>query len=484
MKKINFKNTFYELGNSFYHENDPSAASDPKLVLWNESLAKELNIELSEEEVVKIFSGNQKVPSSKPLSSVYSGHQFGHFSPRLGDGRAHLLGELKSEKNNKLHDIQLKGSGRNLFSRSGDGRSAIGPVIREYILSEAMHALGVPTTRALCAVSSGDSVFRETELPGGVFTRVSEGLIRVGHFEYFASVGDVESLKKIFNYSVDRFYPELKDSKTKALNFLKAVGRRQSKLIAQWTSYGFIHGVMNTDNSSVVGVTIDYGPCAFMDEYKEDKVFSSIDKNGRYAYNNQSKIAQWNLARLAESLLSLFKEEEIKKELPAFEEVVTSFAEQLEKCWQKTMIQKLGFDEVDEKKLKLLNTWLELLNKKQMDFTMSFRELSKVLMGERCEYLVMDKELEEFTSQWINEIEKEHLDKELVLKKMDLINPLYIPRNHQVEKAIKLGEEEDYTLFYEMVELLKSPFEKNEKFHKYAQPPEVGERVKATFCGT
>ncbi len=295
---ISFNNSYSKLPDIFYERVKPASFSGPKLLMFNEDLAKELKIDFessTEERLAQVFSGQELLEGSEPLAQAYAAHQFGHFVPQLGDGRAHLLGETQGL------DIQLKGSGQTRFSRRGDGRSALGPVVREYIVSEAMHALGVPTTRALAAVLTGEQVYRGEQEPGGVFTRVASSHLRVGTFQYFMAREDKESLRILMNYAIDRHYPDLsseEDESKKALQFLKEVGKRQAELIAHWMSLGFIHGVMNTDNFSVAGITIDFGPCAFMDEFRENKVFSSIDKNGRYAYSNQIAIGQWNILRL------------------------------------------------------------------------------------------------------------------------------------------------------------------------------------------
>lgn len=470
--KINFENTYIRLPKDFYEEVEPVAYKDPQLIAFNEQLASELGIDwegASESELAQIFSGAKILEGSRPIALAYAAHQFGHFVPRLGDGRAHLLGEVNG------FDIQLKGSGQTSFSRRGDGRSGLGPVIREYIISEAMQTLGVPTTRALAAVTTGEYVTRQVFEPGGVFTRVAPGHIRVGSFQYFASRGEFENLRILFDYAIERNYPALTElsGAEQILRFLKEVGLRQAKLIAKWMGLGFIHGVMNTDNFAVGGFTLDYGPCAFMDEYQANKVFSSIDKQGRYAYSNQKAIAQWNLVRLAECLMPLLQEEGLNEQEVAdtLNQTLSHFPTEFEHFYFVEMAKKLGivFNFASDKQglINLIQDFLHILEEGELDFTLSFRNLT-------------EEKYDDFPESFISAWQAYSPDFEM----MKATNPWYIPRNHQVEAAIVAARSGDYSKFHEMNEVLKRPFEYQEKFHHYANAPLESERVLETFCGT
>lgn len=470
---MKLQNSYLQLPENFYQEIKPTSFSNASLIKFNDELAKEIGLEISDqdkEELVAYFSGQKLIEGSRPAALAYAAHQFGHFVPQLGDGRAHLLGDSNG------FDLQLKGSGQTAFSRRGDGRSALGPVIREYIVSEAMHALGVKTTRALAAVRTNEKVYREYDEPGGVFTRVAPGHIRVGTFQYFAAREDSESLELLLNYATQKYYPSLKDLdlKQKALDFLVEVTMAQADLVASWMSLGFIHGVMNTDNFTVGGFTLDYGPCAFMDEYKFYKVFSSIDRNARYAYGNQIPIAQWNILRLAECLIPFIDKDDekavalIEKELEAPMELF------IQRRWEK-MAKKFGLKFSGDKERKCMQQFLDYLETNSLDFTLSFRELKNFLEGKEHN-LTVTKELEEFQNSW-NECESD-------TSYLDQVNPLYIPRNHMVEKAIQAVNKGDDELFHTMVEVLKNPYTKQDEFHYFAQAPLASERVTKTFCGT
>lgn len=452
----------------------------PKLILLNQLLSTSLGINLpfsSEKKIANILCGQENFNGLAPISLAYAGHQFGHFVPQLGDGRAMLLGEIISPSG-KRYDLQLKGSGPTTYSRNGDGKSALGPVIREYILSEAMHALGVPTTRALAALETGETVYRNQPLPGGVFARVASSHIRIGTFEYVAAQNNVNVLKILADYSIERHYPNTLTKEHKYLSFLESVAHAQAKLIAKWMSFGFIHGVMNTDNMSISGETIDYGPCAFMDNYKSNRVFSSIDQQGRYAYNNQITIGKWNLYRLASALLPLIHKDQ-KQAVQMVELSISSYMDIYEKEWKKQMVQKLGLFEVKREDEALINSWLEILEKNDLDFTLSFRKLVDDHNG-----IKNDSRFTEFYRLWKNRLSAQDETLAQANKLMSKVNPIYIARNHQVEKAIEAALVADYSKFKEIIEVLKNPFERQDKYHLYAAEPDPSNRIVATFCGT
>jgi len=450
----------------------------PKLLAWNEQLASELGLTdlgAKHEQLVDIFSGNRVPESAEPIALAYAGHQFGHFVPQLGDGRAVLLGELVDTQG-KRRDVQLKGSGRTPFSRAGDGKSSLGPVIREYILSEAMHALGVPTTRALAAVLTGESVYRESSLPGGILTRVASSHIRIGSFQYYAARGDVDGLKILADFAIARHAPELATTKRPYLAFFAQVAEAQAALVAHWMAIGFIHGVMNTDNMTVSGETLDYGPCAFMDEFNAAKVFSSIDRGGRYAFDRQPAIVQWNLTRLAECLLMLDNDQ------PQFEEQLETVKPLFEKHYHARMRSKLGLlaDDVEDAAgdRALIDEWLAYLQSNELDYTLSFRELALRANGEGA------ARFGEFEAKWRQRIEKQAQSPAAVSASMNAVNPLFIPRNHQIERAIQAAIAGDLSIFNALREVLAKPFEAQHAFARYADPPLPQERVARTFCGT
>jgi uncharacterized protein YdiU (UPF0061 family) len=472
---MKFENTYTTLPERFYERVKPQGFSSPKLLLLNMDLATELGINLdsySSEELAMIFSGQDLLPGSDPIAMAYAGFQFGHPVPQLGDGRAHLLGEING------YDIQLKGSGRTKFSRNGDGLSALGPVIREYIVSEAMHALGVPTTRALCAVVTGERVLRQNGIePGGVFTRVADSHLRVGTFQYFAFRKDLEAIELLIDYTIERHYRELKSLSTmkqKCLGLLKELIKKQALLVGKWSALGFIHGVMNTDNFSIAGITIDYGPCAFMDEFKFDKVFSSIDRNGRYSYFNQIPIAGWNVLRLADCLLP-FIDEDGEKAMVIVEEELKELMQLFHSERLKLLASKFGIEDYQHEDEALIMEFLEYLEENALDFTLSFRDLKKLFYGE-SQHVQNDAKLDTWIHKWKDRVDKvDHLDK---------VNPLYIPRNHQVEKAIRLAYEGDYSHFKLMNKVLKHPFSKQDDADDLIKAPMPDQRVYQTFCGT
>ncbi len=478
---FNFDNSYAKLPSRFYAKATPEKFSNPTLIGFNQALASEtlgLNTDIfNEKALAELFSGQSIPQNANPIALAYAGHQFGHFSPQLGDGRALLLGETLTAKGERF-DIQLKGSGQTPFSRKGDGKSSLGPVIREYIVSEAMHFLGVPTTRALAAVATGDAVYRGHRLPGGVFTRVAASHIRIGTFEYFAAQGDIDAIKILTRYALDRHYPEVSPGENRYLDLLKQVACSQASLVAKWMSLGFIHGVMNTDNMSISGETLDYGPCAFMDNFAANRVFSSIDRNGRYAYNNQILIAKWNLYRLASCLLPLIHEDQ-EQAIKITEEATQETMVVYERKYQEAMIKKLGLFELREPDSALINQWLQLLEESDLDFTLSFRMLSE----ENCA-LKKSERFNGFFSQWKKRLADQPQSFQQSSQLMNAVNPVFIPRNHQVERAIQRSLEGDYSVFNEMNQLLKTPYINHDKWGIYKAPPKPEERVLATFCGT
>jgi uncharacterized protein YdiU (UPF0061 family) len=469
-----FDNSYARLPENFYVRVSPAHVPAPCLLAWNEELAQDLGIsELgdTEKELAWIFGGNEVPAGAEPIALAYAGHQFGHFVPQLGDGRAVLLGEVLSAEGRR-YDVQLKGSGQTPFSRNGDGKSSLGPVIREYIVSEAMHYLGVPTTRALAAVTTGEKVYRETTMPGAVLTRVASSHVRVGTFEFFAARGEQVAVRTLADYAIARLYPEVRDEVRPYRDFFRQVLERQAALIAHWMDVGFIHGVMNTDNTSIAGETIDYGPCAYMDEFQPDKVFSSIDRAGRYAYGRQAAIAHWNLTRLAECLLL------VDDDQPAFEEELGRFSGLFQEHYHKRMRTKLGLttDESDDEDL--IGEWLQHLQSKGRDYTMSFRQLGARIFSDG------PPEFGEFELKWKRRIDNQPQALTEIQALMNSVNPLYIARNHQVEKAIQNAIAGNLSTFEELLEVLKNPFQEQREYARYATPPAPEQRVTQTFCGT
>ena len=487
---FSFDNSYCRDLDSMYLRVNPTQVAAPRVIAFNTHLAEELGIDAGalDKDAAAIFSGNFIPQGAEPLAMAYAGHQFGHFVPQLGDGRALLLGEV-IDIHGKRRDIQLKGAGPTPFSRRGDGRAALGPVLREYIVSEAMHALGVPATRALAAVLTGERVQRETGKPGAVFTRVAASHIRVGTFQFFAARGDTASVKRLADYAVARHYPEVKQAERLYTAFLDAVMERQARLIAQWMSVGFIHGVMNTDNMAISGETIDFGPCAFMDAYHPNKVFSSIDEYGRYAYSNQSVIAQWNLARLAETLLALLDADE-SKALDLANEMIGSFPDRFERHWLGAMRKKLGLLSEEEGDEALVKSWLGLLLNNNMDFTIAFRGLgaSQEGMEERDSFRSLFTDIAAFdgwVSGWQARLAREPQSAGAQAELMRQSNPARIPRNHRIEEVIRAAEDAgDFAPFHEMLAAVAEPYVAKVEFAKYELAPEAGEEVTRTFCGT
>jgi len=474
MSMMNLDNSYARLPENFHAVVEPNCVAEPLMLAWNQELAVELGLESlsdDETELARIFSGSVRPSGVQAIAMAYAGHQFGYFAPQLGDGRAALLGEVVTDVGNR-YDIQLKGSGRTLYSRGGDGKSWLGPVLREYILSEAMHHLGIPTTRALAAVATGDTVHRESAKPGAVFTRVASSHLRVGTFEFFAARQDVDSLTTLADYAIDRHYPDAKSADEPLVAFFRCVAERQAELVAHWMAVGFIHGVMNTDNTTISGETIDYGPAAYMDEFRHRKVFSSIDQQGRYAYANQAPIAQWNLARLAESLLVLGA---TKSELEA---VLAEFPANYERFYLNLMRPKLGLQDANDSDHELIREWLDYLERNELDYTLSFRALAKRIDADD------GSGFGEFESRWRQRIGQQEAAAADIAKLMNSVNPLFIPRNHRVEQAIDLAVDGDLGVFEDLNNVLVKPFDEQPEFACYAEAPERHERVTRTYCGT
>jgi serine/tyrosine/threonine adenylyltransferase len=480
-----FDNSYARLPAHFHAAVLPAPASRPKLIRYNAALAIELGISLDATDdaaLAEIFSGNRVPQGASPLAMAYAGHQFGGFNPQLGDGRAILLGEVV-DASGKRRDIQLKGAGATPFSRNGDGRAALGPVLREYIVSEAMFALGIPTTRALAAVATGQPVRRETPLPGAVFTRVAASHIRVGTFQFFAARGDTDGVRTLADYVTARHYPELTGAENPYLALLNAIADAQASLIARWMAVGFIHGVMNTDNVTVSGETIDFGPCAFLDEYDPKKKFSSIDQRGRYAYANQPGIGQWNMARLAECLLPLFDGPE-ERAVEDANATLARFGETFQHHWLNNFRLKFGLTGEDEGDLALINDFLGLMHQSDADFTLTFRRLGKVAGGTNPTTLnLLPNELAQWLPRWQSRLGKDR-DARQIETAMHTTNPALIPRNHRIEEAIAAATYDDYSYFERLTEALKRPFEEVDATADLRVPPTVEERVVRTFCGT
>ena len=497
MNSICFNNRYVTLGDKFYVKTNPVPVANPALIKLNTDLAKQLGLsaaELDSSDGAAIFSGNLIPEGTEPLAMAYAGHQFGGFNPQLGDGRAILLGEIITPAGDSFN-MQLKGSGRTFYSRDGDGRAALGPVLREYLVSEAMFKLGVPTTRALAAVTTGEEVARERLLPGGIITRIATSFVRIGTFEFFSAKGDVDAIQKLADYVIDNNYPLARDADNPYVSLLQSIVNRQAELIAQWMGLGFIHGVMNTDNMSIAGETIDYGPCAFMDAYNHEQVFSSIDRRGRYAYSNQPSIGLWNLTRLAESLLPLLSDD-TEAAVEMAKGVLTSFGESYQENWLTVMRAKCGLSasavstkqDVDKT---LIEELFDTMDANNADFTLTFFHLSRLSRqtsehdGELRELFDRAEQLDDWLVKWRKRLTEETQSDEERQTKMQVVNPVYIPRNHQIEAAIRAAEDRnDFSVFHDLHEVLQNPYVQQGAKDKYMLPPEPDEVVKQTFCGT
>ena len=482
---ITWLHSYADLPAAFWQPAAPTPVAAPRLLAWNTALASKLGLDPALESVAdRLFSGNELPEGARPIALAYAGHQFGHFVPQLGDGRATLLGEVLAPDGQR-YDIQLKGSGPTPFSRRGDGRAAIGPVLREYLVSEAMAALGVPTTRALAAVATGEHVLRDQVLPGAVLTRVAASHVRVGTFQFFAARGDDQAVRTLADHVIARHYPELADADDRYLALLRAVAGRQAALVAAWLQVGFIHGVMNTDNMAVSGETIDYGPCAFLDAYDPAKVFSSIDRNGRYAYANQPPIAQWNLARLAECLLPHFQRQGDEGVADA-REAIEAFAGQFGAAWLAGFRRKLGLATEAADDEALVRDFLSALEAVQADFTLSFRALAVAAGDPGFDELpalpktpAMDAWLERWRTRCGNEGGSDEL-----AQRLKAANPAVIPRNHRVEAALSAAAAGDLAPFNGLLEAVRRPYDDAPAQRGFMAAPAAGEQVLQTFCGT
>lgn len=488
------QSTYRQLGEQFSTDQLPTPVADPALIRVNPVLAEQLNLstsELDSPEALQIFAGNSVANNSQPIATVYAAHQFGGWNPQLGDGRAVLLGELIG-KDGRRYDVQLKGAGQTPYSRRGDGRSALGPVLREYIVSEAMAALGIPTTRALAAVTTGEQVVRESLLPGAILTRVASSHIRIGTFQFFSAQGDLESVKALADYVIDRHYPQALEADSNDEPYSALLGcvvEAQASLIAHWMSIGFIHGVMNTDNMLVCGETVDYGPCAFMDAYHPQKVFSSIDTHGRYAYARQPEIGHWNLSWLAQALLPLMDDDEaeaINKAQGALSQFATIFSE----TYQTLMAEKLGFSKQSAAVEQLFGSLLQLMADHGCDYTLTFRALTDQLAPQGAsdvlgELYPLPEALQGWLQEWLNLLAKENIEHTVAYQLMADKNPAFIPRNHQIEAAInEATRDNNFKRFNQLVDVLAKPYVYREEDEDFARPPRQDEEVLATFCGT
>jgi uncharacterized protein YdiU (UPF0061 family) len=491
MFQFPFDNSYASLPERFYARVAPTSATTPKLIQVNGDLARDMGLDpawLASAEGIEVISGKRLPRGSDPIAMAYAGHQFGQFVPQLGDGRAILLGEVIG-RDGRRRDIQLKGSGRTPFSRGGDGKAALGPVLREYVVSEAMAALGIPTTRALAAATTGETVVRDVLLPGAVLARVASSHIRVGTFQFFAAKGDWEGVRLLADHVLARHYPEAAAAERPYRALLSAVTTAQADLVARWMTVGFIHGVMNTDNMSIAGETIDYGPCAFMDGYNPATVFSSIDRLGRYAYANQPQIALWNLTRMAETLLPLIDENEDRAIADA-QAVLGGFQSRFHSAYISGFRQKLGLFTEHEEDGALVEELLRAMAQNEVDFTLLFRQLADAQAESEGEEVVLTLfpdpvAYDAWVQRWRARLRKEPEGVAARSVAMRAANPAFIPRNHRVEAVIRSAtQEDDFEPFLELLEVLSRPFDDQPKFSHYMAPPRDEERVLATFCGT
>ena len=475
-----FDNSYSKLTKTFKEEIRPTPVHEPELVILNEELAENLNLNFSgidKKKLAEIFSGNSLPDGTNSIAQAYAGHQFGHFT-MLGDGRAVLLGEHLVNKI-KRFDIQFKGSGRTSFSRGGDGRAALGPMLREYIISEAINALKIPTTRSLAVVKTGEKVVRENLLNGAILTRVASSHIRVGTFQYIAATQNLEDLNTLVDYTINRHYPEIKSSKNKALDLLSLVMERQCQLVINWMRVGFIHGVMNTDNMAISGETIDYGPCAFMDQYDPKTVFSSIDKFGRYAFSNQPPITKWNLARFAECLIPLIDKDE-GTAIKIATGLIDNFQNIYEEKWLNMMRDKLGLFGEDKNDQTLINKLLEWMKNNSADYTNTFCHL---MDGEIDDEIYKNDDFKGWTNEWQKRIKLNNSsDKHLELMKKT--NPLVIPRNQKVEEALADADKGNLETMNKLLKVLSNPYSDQENIIEFQKPAPISNEKYQTFCGT
>lgn len=475
-----FDNTYSKLSNTFKENIKPTPVHDPELVILNEELASTLNLDFSKtdkKQLAEIFSGNSIPEETNTIAQAYAGHQFGHFT-MLGDGRAVLLGEHLVNNDNRF-DIQFKGSGRTSFSRGGDGRAALGPMLREYIISEAIHSLNIPTTRSLAVVKTGEKVVRENLLQGAILTRVASSHLRVGTFQYIAATQNIENLNTLVDYTINRHYPEIKTSNSKALDLLNLVMEKQCQLVINWMRVGFIHGVMNTDNMAISGETIDYGPCAFMDYYDPKTVFSSIDKFGRYAFSNQPPITKWNLARFAECLIPLIdKDEDTAIKLAT--DLIDNFQNIYEDKWLNMIRDKLGLFGEDKNDKKLINDLFNWMEKNKADYTNTFCNLMNINSDE----VYRNNDFITWKNEWKKRSELNNSIKEKQSELMKLNNPIVIPRNHKVEEALAEAEKGSLDKMKKLLSVLKNPYENQNNIEEYQIPAPSSNEKYQTFCGT
>ena len=477
----NFDNSYSKLPDTFKENINPFSVKNPKLIILNYNLASELNLNfynIEKNELSALFAGNKLPDGSNSIAQAYAGHQFGHFT-MLGDGRATLIGEHITNQNNR-YDIQFKGSGKTSFSRNGDGRAALGPMLREYVISEGMHNLNIPTTRSLAVVKTGEEVIREKPLPGAILTRVASSHIRVGTFQYIAARQKKDELEILVDYVIDRHYPELRNSENKTIDLLSAVLEKQVDLVINWMRVGFIHGVMNTDNMSISGETIDYGPCAFMDVYDPKTVFSSIDRMGRYAYCNQPVITKWNLARFAECLIPLINTDE-NKAVSLASEIINSFEKKYEERWLNMMRNKIGLLKSEEEDKFLILDLLTWMHQKKADYTNTFCFLMGIKIQK--DRIFENNDFLNWKKKWEKRLKSENKMFDENLKLMKTSNPLVIPRNHKVEEALKAAEEEDLKPFNQLTEILQNPYLNQKDIINYQVSPNYNENYQ-TFCGT
>ena len=478
----NLENSYAELPRIFYTKTNPTSVREPELVLFNSALAESLGLNadaLQTEGAAQVFAGNKLPEGSLPLAQAYAGHQFGGFT-MLGDGRAILLGEQITPKGERF-DIQLKGSGRTNYSRGGDGRAALGPMLREYIISEAMHALDIPTTRGLAVVTTGEAIYRETELPGAILTRIASSHLRVGTFQYVAAWGEIDDLQALADYAIKRHFPEIAQSEHPYLSLLEEVIKKQASLVAKWQLVGFIHGVMNTDNMTISGETIDYGPCAFMNTFDPNTVFSSIDTGGRYKYGNQPPIANWNLARFAETLLPLLHENE-KHAIKLAEDALDEFPLLFNTFWLEGMRRKLGIFNEEQEDQELCRDLLHAMIKYEADFTNTF--LSLTFNRQEGMTFLHSEEFKTWYKRWMKRLERQEQSKERVVDLMKKSNPAIIPRNHLVEEALDAAvENDDFSVLESLLDVLADPFAHSKEQAEYAKVP-VPTTPYRTFCGT
>ena len=476
-----FDNTYSKLPDTFKEEIGPVPVKNPELVILNKNLSKELNLDFSNldnKKISELFSGNSLPPGSSSIAQAYAGHQFGHFT-MLGDGRAVLIGEHLSKKKDR-YDIQFKGSGKTAFSRNGDGRAALGPMLREYIISEAMHNLNIPTTRSLAVVKTGEDVIRETSLQGAILTRVALSHIRVGTFQYIAARDKKDELEILLNYVIQRHYPNIQNSKNKALDLLKVVMEKQIDLVINWMRVGFIHGVMNTDNMSISGETIDYGPCAFMDIYDPKSVFSSIDQMGRYAYCNQPVITKWNLSRFAECLIPLIDKDQ-NKSIEMATEIINSFEKKYEEKWLNMMRDKLGLFGAEDKDKILILDLLTWMHKNKLDYTNTFCHLMNFEIEKNENF--KDNDFQNWKKRWQERLKTNNNSPEKYIKLMKNVNPLIIPRNHKVEEVLNEANKSNIKPLIKLLEVLNNPYFEQKNIIDYQKPSSSKEKYQ-TFCGT